>query len=344
MTEGHAVYSRPPSSGEFVGRIVNGNVRFCLAAGAILASGSVSAQSAAVYPSRAIRIVVPFTPGGPNDILARTVGQKLFEAWGRQVVVENRPGGGTVIATELVANAPPDGHKLLVVSTSHAVNPSLMKKLPFDVVRDFSPVVRMAASPNVLVVHPSLPVKNVHDLVMLAKVRPGQIIYGSGGIGAATHLSGELLCNLAGVKMTHVPYGGAGPVTIDLLRGEVQWMFGTIMPTLPQIKAGKLRPIAVSGTARAPTLPDVAPVADTLPGFDATSWYGIFAPGKTPRDIVAKLNGEIVRALATREMRERLAQDGSIAVGDTPEVFSAFFQGEVVKWAKVIRDAGIRQE
>jgi tripartite-type tricarboxylate transporter receptor subunit TctC len=328
-----------------VSAIVNGNSRFLVAALMLMASaGSVHAQTAATYPSRAIRIVVPFTPGGPNDILARTVGQKLSEVWGRQVVVENRPGGGTVIATELVANAAPDGHTLLVVSTSHAVNPSLMKKLPFDVVRDFAPVVRMAASPNVLVVHPSLPVKNVRDLVVLAKAKPGQIIYGSGGIGAATHLSGELLCSLAGVRMTHVPYGGAGPVTIDLLRGEVQWMFGTIMPTLPQIKAGKLRAIAVSGTTRAPTLPEVPPVADTLAGFDATSWYGIFAPVKTPRDIVVKLNSEIVRALGTREMRERLAQDGSVPVGDTPEIFSAFFQSEVTKWAKVIRDAGLKSD
>ncbi|MEQ1774236.1 MAG: tripartite tricarboxylate transporter substrate binding protein [Burkholderiales bacterium] len=325
--------------------IVNGNGRFLVVALMIIVgANNAHAQTAAAYPSRAIRIVVPFTPGGPNDILARTVGQKLSEVWGRQVIVENRPGGGTVIATELVANAVPDGHTLLVVSTSHAVNPSLMKKLPFDVVRDFAPVVRMAASPNVLVVHPSLPVRNVRDLVALAKAKPGQIIYGSGGIGSATHLSGELLCSLAGVKMTHVPYGGAGPVTIDLLRGEVQWMFGTIMPTLPQIKAGKLRAIAVSGTAPAPTLPDVPPVAGTLAGFDATSWYGIFAPGKTPRDVIVKLNAEIVRALGTREMRERLAQDGSVPVGDTPDAFSAFFQGEVAKWAKVIRDAGLKSE
>jgi len=327
-----------------VTRILNKNAAFCLAASALVLAPVASAQTAASFPARTIRMVVPFTPGGPNDILARTVGQKLSEAWGRQVVVENRPGGGTVIATELVANAAPDGHTLLVVSTSHAVNPSLMKKLPFDIVRDFAPVVRMAASPNVLVAHPSLPVRDVRDLVALARARPGQINYGSGGIGAATHLSGELLCSLAGVKMTHVPYAGAGPVTIDLLRGEVQWMFGTLMPTLPQIRAGKLRALAVSGAARAVTLPDVPPVADTLPGFDATSWYGLFAPGKTPRDVIAKLNAEVVRALATREMRERLAQDGSAAVGDTPEEFSRFFQGEIVKWAKVIREAGIRQE
>lgn len=325
-----------------VTRIVNKIAVFCLASGALLPTGFAHAQGAAPYPARAIRIVVPFAPGGPNDILARTVGQKLGEAFGRQVLVDNRPGGGTVIGTELVAHAAPDGYTLLMASTSTAVNPSLMKKLPFDVVRDFAPVARLVASPNVLVSHPSLPVRAVGDLITLARAKPAQINYGSGGIGAATHLAGELLCIMGKVKMTHVPYSGAGPVTIDLLRGEVQWMFGTILPTLPQIRAGKLRAIAVSGAVRVAMLPDAPPVADTLAGFDATSWYGVFAPGKTPRDIVARLNAEMVRIMESREMRERMQQEGAVPVGGPPEEFAKFFQSEIVKWATVIREAGIR--
>jgi len=293
------------------------------------------------FPVKPIRIVVPFTPGGPNDVLARMVGQRLTELWGQQVIVDNRPGGGTVIGSDFVAKAPADGHTLLVTSTSTAVNPSINRKLPYDTLKDFAPVIRMVASPNVLVAHPALPVKNVADLIRLAKSKPGEIAYASGGTGAATHLAGELVCIMGGVRMTHVPYKGAGPATVDLISGQVQWMFGTIMPTLPHIKTGRLRAIGVTGDKPTAVLPDVPPVSATLKGFDATSWYGIFAPAQTPRAVVAKLNEEIGRYFRLPETRASLAKDGTVTVADTPEEFDRFFRSEVAKWAKVIKQAGI---
>lgn len=300
--------------------------------------------AAAEYPEKPVRIIVPFAPGGPNDILARVVGQKFTESWGRQVIIDNRAGGGTIIGSELAARATPDGYTLLMVSTSHAVNPSLVKKLPYDTLRDFAPVIRLTASPNVLVVNPSVPVLLVSELIALAKARPGEINYASGGTGTATHLAGELLCITAGARMTHIPYKGAAPATVDLLSGAVSWMFGTILPTLPYVKAGRLRAIAVSGAKRSPALPDVPTVAETLPGFEAESWYGIFAPAQTPREVIAKLNRESARILGTSEIREYLLREGAEPVGGTPEEFAAYFKSEIAKWARVIRDAGIKSE
>ena len=312
-----------------------------LALAAVAAISSVPPAIAQQFPVKPIRIVVPFTPGGPNDVLARMVGQRLTELWGQQVIVDNRPGGGTVIGSDFVAKAPADGHTLLVTSTSTAVNPSINRKLPYDTLKDFAPVIRMVASPNVLVAHPALPVKNVADLIRLAKSKPGEIAYASGGTGAATHLAGELVCIMGGVRMTHVPYKGAGPATVDLISGQVQWMFGTIMPTLPHIKTGRLRAIGVTGDKPTAVLPDVPPVSATLKGFDATSWYGIFAPAQTPRAVVAKLNEEIGRYFRLPETRASLAKDGTVTVADTPEEFDRFFRSEVAKWAKVIKQAGI---
>ena len=312
-----------------------------LALAAVPAISSVPPAIAQQFPVKPIRIVVPFTPGGPNDVLARMVGQRLTELWGQQVIVDNRPGGGTVIGSDFVAKAPADGHTLLVTSTSTAVNPSINRKLPYDTLKDFAPVIRMVASPNVLVAHPALPVKNVADLIRLAKSKPGEIAYASGGTGAATHLAGELVCIMGGVRMTHVPYKGAGPATVDLISGQVQWMFGTIMPTLPHIKTGRLRAIGVTGDKPTAVLPDVPPVSATLKGFDATSWYGIFAPAQTPRAVVAKLNEEIGRYFRLPETRASLAKDGTVTVADTPEEFDRFFRSEVAKWAKVIKQAGI---
>ena len=284
---------------------------------------------------------MPFAPNGPNDILARMVGQKLTAAWKQQVIVDNRPGGGTVIGTELAARSAPDGYALLMVSTSTAVNPSLKKSLPYDTIKDFAPVIELAASPNVLVVHPSLPVRSVRDLLRLAKSKPGAINYASGGTGTATHLAGALLCITGGVRMTHVPYKGAGPATIDLLSGEVSWMFGTILPTLPHIKSGRLRAIGVSSEKRSPALPDVPAIAETLPGFEATSWYGIFAPAGTPKTTIVKLNAEIARILQSPDVRDYLLRQGATPVGDTPEKFDAHFREQIAKWGKVIKQAGI---
>ncbi len=310
------------------------------------AAGAVHAQTpardGAAYPIKPIRFIVPFAPGGPNDILARIVGKRLSEAWGQQAIVDNRGGGGTVIGTEIAARATPDGYTLLMVSSSHAVNVTLVPKLPFDTLRDFAMVTRIAASPNVLVVNVNVPAQSVRELIQLAKAKPGGIAYASGGTGAATHLAGELLNIMGGVKMIHVPYKGAGPATVDLLSGQVQWMFGTILPTLPHIRSGRLRALAVSGEQRAAALPDVPTVADTLPGFEATSWYGIAAPAATPKTVIVKLRTEVARLLALPDMREQLIAQGADPVGDTPEQFTAHFREQVAKWGKVVREAGIR--
>lgn len=302
------------------------------------------AQTAAQYPSKTIRIVVPFAPGGPNDILARMVGQKLNEKWKQQVIVDNRPGGGTVIGTEIVARAAPDGYTLFMASSSLASNVTLRKSLPYDTFKDLAPVTRIANSSNVLVTHPSIPVHTVGDLIRLAKSKPGQVAYASGGVGAATHLAGELLATMANVKMTHVPYKGAGPATVDLLGGQVSWMFGTILPTMPYLKSGRLRALAVADPKRSPILPEVPTVAETLPGFEATSWYGLFTRGGTPQDIILKLQTEIAAAIKAPEFREYLDREGGQAVGDTPEQFGAHFKREVEKWGKVIRTANITAE
>ena len=298
--------------------------------------------SAQTFPLKPIRIIVPFTPGGPNDILARMIGQRYTAAWGQQTIVDNRPGGGTVIGTDIVARAPADGHTLLMVSTSHAANPSLMPKLPFDTLRDFVAVGQAVSSPNVLVVHPSVPAQTTGDLIAIAKSRPGLITFASGGSGAATHLAGELLKIMAGVEMTHIPYKGAGPATIDLISGQVTWMFGTILPTIPHVRAGKLRALAVSGKQRAAVLPEVPTVAEQVAGFEASSWYGVFAPAGTPADVIAKLNQEMARALTPAEVRQRLAAEGTEVVAGNPEEFMNLFRAEVAKWARVVKQAGIR--
>jgi tripartite-type tricarboxylate transporter receptor subunit TctC len=309
-------------------------------ASALLVTGASIAQQ---YPTKPIRIIVPFAPGGPNDILARVIGQKLTEAWGQQTIVENRPGGGTVIGTEVVAESPPDGYTLLMVSTSHTSNPSL-RKLPYDPLRGLEPVILVAAAPNVLIAHPSLPAKSVKELIAVARSRPDQVAYGSGGAGTSTHLSGAMLTQMGGVRMVHVPYKGGGPATIDLLSGQITWMFGTLLPSMPHIRSGRLRALAVTSTKRTPVLPDVPLVADSLPGFEASSWYGVSAPGGTPKDVVAKLNQEIARILNSAEMRERLSHEGAEVVGGSPEEFGRFYRAEIDKWAKVIRAAGIKLE
>ncbi len=296
------------------------------------------------YPVKTVRIVVPFAPGGPNDILARVIGQKLTEVWSQQVVVDNRPGGGTVIGTDLVAKSPPDGYNLLMVSASHTTNPTLLKKLPFDTLRDLALVIYLANSSNVLIAHPSLPARSVKELIALARSRPDQISYGSGGNGTSTHLSGELLAQMGKVKMLHVPYKGAGPANIALLSGQVTWIFGNALSAVPYIKSGRLKALAVTGAKPIPALPGVPTVAATLPGFEVYSWYGVAVQGATPRDIITKLNQDIGRVLHTSEMRQRLVAEGADAKGGSPEEFGRYFRSEMDKWAKVIKAAGIKLE
>ena len=310
---------------------------------ALAAAGGALAQ-ALTYPTKPIRLVVPFPPGGATDILARDVAQKLTEAWGQAVVVDNRPGAGANIGTELVAKAPPDGYTLLMGTVgTHAINPSLYAKLPYDHIKDFAPVILVAGVPNVLVVNPALPVNSVAELIAYAKANPGKLNFASSGSGTSIHLSGELFKVMAGVQMIHIPYKGSAPAVQDLIGGQVQLMFDNLPPSLPQIKAGKLRALAVTSTTRAPALPDVPTMAEAgLPGFEASSWFGILAPAGTPPAIVAKLNAEIAQWLATPEAKEKLAKQGASAAGGSPDDFARHIAAETAKWAKVVKDSGAK--
>jgi tripartite-type tricarboxylate transporter receptor subunit TctC len=298
--------------------------------------------NAQTYPSKSIRMVVPFPPGGTTDILARTIGQKMAEDWGQPVVIDNRPGAGGNIGSDLVAKAPPDGYTLLMGTIStHAINPSLYKKLPFDPARDFAPISRVGTLPNILIVHPSVPVKSVKELIELAKSKPGDLNFASSGVGTSLHLSGELFNSMAGVKLVHIPYKGSSPALADLLGGQVKIMFDNLPSALPHVKAGKLKPLAVTSTKRVAVLPELPTVSESgLPGFEVTSWFAVYAPAKTPKDIVTKLNGEIVKILRSADVKDKLAQLGVDAAPTTPEELATFAKAETEKWGKVVKATG----
>jgi tripartite-type tricarboxylate transporter receptor subunit TctC len=322
------------------------NIRRVLALLAMLVAAVAApftfAQGAANYPAKPVRLVVPFPAGGTTDILARAVAQKLSEAWGRQMIVDNRPGAGGNIGSDLVAKSAPDGYTLLMGTVgTHAINPSLYKNMPYDHVKDFAPVILVAGVPNVLVVNPSLPVHSVPELIAYAKANPGKLNFASSGNGTSIHLSGELFKAMTGVEMTHVPYKGSAPALTDLIGGQVQLMFDNLPSSLPFIKAGKLRALAVTSGARAAALPDLPTLAESgLPGFEASSWFGVLAPAGTPRDIVAKLNGAIAGWLASPEAKGKLLAQGAIAAGGTPEDFARHIGAETSKWAKVVKASG----
>ena len=309
-----------------------------------LLAGVAFAASGQPYPNHAIRLIVPFPAGGTTDILARAAAQKLTESMGQSVVVDNRPGAGGNIGADVVAKSAPDGFTLLMGTVgTHAINPSLYAKMPYDHVKDFTPVVLVAGVPNVLVVNPSLPVNSVADLIKLAKAKPGSINFASSGNGTSIHLSGELFKTMAGVDMTHVPYKGSAPALTDLIGGQVQVMFDNLPSSLPYIKAGKLRAIAVTSSKRAPALPDVPTISESgLPGFDASSWFGILAPAGTPPAVVARLNTEVNKWLQTPEAKEQLLAQGAQAAGGAPEQFAAFIRSETDKWAKVVKASGAK--
>lgn len=300
------------------------------------------AQGAASYPAKPVRLVVPFPAGGTTDILARAVAQKLTEAWGQQVIVDNRPGAGGNIGSELVAKSTPDGYTLLMGTVgTHAINPSLYARMPYDHVKDFTPVILVAGVPNVLVVNPSLPVHSVQELIAYAKANPGKLNFASSGNGTSIHLAGELFKTMTGVQMTHIPYKGSAPALADLLGGQVQLMFDNLPSSLPFIKAGRLRALAVTSGTRAAALPDLPTLAESgLPGFEASSWFGVLAPAGTPHDIVAKLNGAIASWLASPEAKEKLSAQGAIAAGGTPDAFVRHIAAETSKWAKVVKASG----
>ena len=325
------------------GRIQSAAVAALFAYTAIFA-GSSLAQT--VYPAKAIRYVVPFPAGGPLDIVARAIGQELNKSWGQPVVIDNRPGAGGNIGADLVAKAPADGYTILMGAVStHAINVTLYNTLPYDPIRDFAPVTLITSVPNVLVVHPSVPANNVKELIALAKSRPGQLNFASGSTGSAGHLAGELFNSMAGVRMTHIPYKGAAPAVVDLMAGHVSLMFDNMSSALPNIKATRVRALAVTTLKRSPLLPQLPTISDAgLRGFDIATWFGIFAPAGAPPDIVARLNGEIVRILHTPEMKERLALLGAEPIGNKPDEFAAFVKAEIPKYAKVIQASGARAD
>jgi tripartite-type tricarboxylate transporter receptor subunit TctC len=298
------------------------------------------------YPSKPIRFIVPFPPGGGNDTIARTFGQKMTEAFGQQVVIDNRAGAGGNIGAETAARALPDGHTIFLGGVgSHGINPNLQTKLAYDPIKDFSPVSLIASAPLVIVVPPSLPVKSINDLIQLAKTRPGELNYASSGSGTIAHLSAELLNSMAKIKLEHVPYKGTGPALTDLLGGRVQVMFNSAVSILPQVRAGKLRAIAMTAVKRSAAMPDLPTVAESgVPGYEAASWYGVLAPAKTPRPIITKLNSEIVRIAQSSDVRERLASDGADPVGNSPEEFGAYIKRELARWAQVIEQARIPRQ
>jgi len=308
-----------------------------IAIGALLAANAL-AQG---YPAKPVKVVVPYPPGGPTDIVARLVSQKLAEQTGQQFVVENRAGAGGNIGAEAVARAPADGYTLLVATTAHAINPSLFKSLGYDLQKDFAPVSQLTGGPLVIVVNPSLPAKNVRELIALAKSKPGGLNLASSGNGQSTHLSAELFSSMAGIKMNHVPYKGSAPALTDVIAGQADLMFDTMLSAMPQAKTGKLRALAVTSAARSPAAPDLPTVAESgLPGYEAIAWNGLLAPAGTPKDVVAKLNAELKRTLDLPEVKERFAAQGFGAAWGPPEKFAAFLQSELAKWAKVVKVSG----
>ena len=317
----------------------------CWAIAALLAVFAQNAFAQA-YPTHSIRLVVPFPAGGTTDILARAAAQKLSESLGQAVVVDNRPGAAGNIGADLVAKSAPDGYTLLMGTVgTHAINPSLYAKMPYDHVKDFVPVVLVAGVPNVLAVYPAFPVNSVAELIALAKSKPGTINFASSGSGTSIHMSGELFKALAGVDMTHIPYKGSSPALTDLMGGQVQIMFDNLPSSLPLIKAGKLRAIAVTSLTRAPALPDVPTISESgLPGFEASSWFGVLAPAGTPAPIVAKLNADVNKWLQSPEAREQLLAQGANAAGGTPEQFAAHIRAETEKWAKVVKASGAKAD
>jgi tripartite-type tricarboxylate transporter receptor subunit TctC len=312
------------------------------AAGAALAAAACLPAFAQAWPAKPVRWVVPFSAGGVADIPARIIGQRLSESLGQQVVIENRPGAGGTLGSEAVARAQPDGYSWLVVSNTNVINAALYGKLPYDPVKDFTPVIHFASTPNVLVVHPSFPAKTVKELIDVARKRPKQIFYASSGNGSSQHLFAELFESLAKTDMEHVPFKGSGPAIAALVGGEVSMSFTGMSAVLPFIRSGKLRALGVTTAKRNAALPDVPAIAEQLPGYDATLWLGLLAPASTPRDIVGRMNAEVAKVLRDPTVRKLLVDGGNDVIGGSPEEFGKLFNAELVKWAQIVKAVGAK--
>jgi tripartite-type tricarboxylate transporter receptor subunit TctC len=306
-----------------------------------LAAGLAQAQP---YPSRAVRLIVPFPPGGSNDIVGRMLGQQLGERLGQSVVVDNRGGAGGTIGTDLAAKAAPDGYTLLLISVAHAFNPAMYRKLPYDPEKSFAPVGMVAAGPVALMVNPSVPAKSVAELIALVKASPGKYNYATAGIGSFQHLASELFKLQAGLDMVHVPYKGGGPAMMDTIAGQAQINMASLIQVIPHAKSGKLRLLATSGTKRSALFPDTPTVAETVPGYDATNWWGLVAPAATPTAILSRLHAELETLLKSDETRKRLESEGADVIRMTPTEFGRFIGEETQKWGKVVKQAGIQPE
>lgn len=316
-----------------------------LSAGVLLALSTASEANAQAYPVKPLRMVIPFAPGGTTDIIARLLGHGISEALGQQVVMDNRGGAGGTVGTDLAAKSAPDGHTLLINNISLAINDALYPKLPYDTRRDLAPVSLIGTTPNLFVVHPSLPAKSVKDFLVIARSRPGQLAYASGGVGSSSHLATELLQALSGTRFVHVPYRGAGGALADLAAGQVQFMINSMPALLPSAKGGRLRPIAVSGARRSPALPELPTIAEGgVETYEYATWYGLLLPASTPKAIVGRLNEVVVKAVNAPDLRERLAQQGVEPDGTTPERFGEIISADMTKWRKIIREANMRPE
>lgn len=312
---------------------------------AALAVSAFDASSQTAYPTKPIRIVVPFPPGGSTDFLARGIGQKLTEAWGQQVVLDNRAGAAGILATDIVAKAAPDGYTLLMNAISHAANASLYSKLPYDTLRDFAPITSFADVPIILVVRSRLNVNSAAELIALARAKPGQLNFAAGGVGASSHLAGELFRSAAKIEWQTVQYKGGGPALIDLLGGQVDLMFSPIASSIQHIKAGRLKALGVTSAKRVALLPDLPTIAESgLPGYESSAWYGVVAPARVPKDIMLKLNREINALLRNPEFRDAMIARGAVPTGGSSEEFSAFIREEVKKYAMLVKESGIRAE
>lgn len=302
-------------------------------------------RAAGRYPTKPIRLIVPFAPGGGNDTMARILGVHLTESWGQQIVIDNRPGASGVLASEIVAKGAPDGYTILMGNVgSHGIFPALYARLPYDAVKDFTAITLVGSAPNIIVAHPGVPANNLKELIALAKARPGQLNFGSSGPGSSGHLAGEILKTAAGIDMVHIPYRGIAPATTDLLGGQIPLTFSNMLSVTPHVKAGRLKAIAVTSLKRSPAAPDVPAVSETIPGFDVISWWGVVGPPGIPREVVTRLNREIARILRLPDVKERLARQGVDPAGNTPEEFAAYIKTEIAKYRKAVKDAGVAMD